>query len=244
VACEAVYMGRKVQRRRAAYLGACVVGLLLLFVVLAQVFLPSLAARRVRDRVARYGSVRSVSVSAFPAVELLWGKADSVSVSAAALSIPISRIAALLWEARQAGSMTVVADSATLTGVSELPDGLTVSALRMEKHGSAISASATLTQQRLDEALPSGFHIEPTASGGGQVEARASGGLFGVQASITALVKPLEGRLVAEPQGFPLASLGTVTLFSDTRLQVNSVGVRVLRTQPLTYGLSLAATLV
>ena len=73
----------------------------------------------------------------------------------------------------------------------------------MEKHGSAISASATLTQQQLDEALPSGFHIEPMASGGGEVEARASGGLFGVQASITALVKPLEGRLVAEPQGLP-----------------------------------------
>lgn len=140
--------------------------------------------------------------------------------------------------------MTVTAAAATLTAVPDLPDGLTVNDLRMEKRGSAIKASATLTQQQLNEALPSGFHIEPTASGGGQVEARASGGLFGVQASITALVKPLEGRLVAEPRGFPLASLGTVTLFSDSRLKVGSVGVRVLQTKPLTYGLYLAATLV
>ncbi|HTC60815.1 MAG TPA: hypothetical protein VK691_11950 [Solirubrobacteraceae bacterium] len=232
------------RNRRVVYLGACVVGFPLLLVVLAQVFLPTLAARRVRDRVARYGTVRSVSVSAFPAVELLWGKADTVDVSAGTLSVQLSQIATLLWEAREAGSMTVTAAAATLTAVPDLPAGLTVDDLRMEKHGSAIKASATLTQQQLNEALPSGFHIEPTASGGGQVEARASGALFGVQASITALVRPLEGKLVAQPQGFPLASLGTVTLFSDRRLKVGSVGVRVLRSQPLTYGLSLAATLV
>lgn len=232
------------QRRRMVYLGACVVALPLLLVVLAQVFLPTLAARRVRDRVARYGTVRSISVSAFPAVKLLWGKADTVDVSAGSLSVQLSQIATLLWEARKAASMTVTAEAATLSAVPDLPGGLTVKDLRMEKHGSAIDASATLTQQQLNEALPSGFHVEPIASGGGQVEARASGGLFGVQASITALVKPLEGRLVAEPQGFPLASLGTVTLFSDARLRVGSVGVRVLRTQPLTYALSLAATLV
>jgi len=226
------------------YLGACVVGLPLLLVVLAQVFLPTLAAKRVRDRVARYGTVRSVSVSAFPAVKLLWGKADTVDVSAGSLSVQLSQIAALLAEAREVGSMSVNADVATLTAIPDLPDGLTVKDLRMQKHGSTISASATLTQQQLNEALPSGFHVEPTASGGGQVEARASGGLFGVQASITALVKPLEGRLVAEPRGFPLASLGTVTLFSDTHLRVASVGVRVLRTKPLTYGLSFAATLI
>jgi hypothetical protein len=232
------------RRKRMVYLGACVVGLPLLLVVLAQAFLPTLAARRVRDRVARYGTVRSVSVSAFPAVKLLWGKADTVNVSTGSLSVQLSQIAALLWEAREAGSMTVTAQAATLTAVPELPEGLTVNDLRMRKRGSTINATAVLTQQQLDEALPSGFHIEPTASGGGQVEARASGGLFGVRASITALVKPLEGRLVAEPRGFPLASLGTVTLFSDTRLRVDSVGVRVLRAKPLTYALSLVATLV
>jgi hypothetical protein len=237
-------MGAGVQRRRMVFLGACVPALLLLVVVLAQVFLPSLAARRVRDRVARYGTVHSVSVSAFPAVKLLWGKADSVSVAAGSLSVPVSQITALLLEARAVNSITLSADAATLTAVPNLSAGLKVSDLRMQKHGSAVSTSATLTQQQLDEALPSGFHVEPTASGGGEVQARASGGLFGVQASITALVKPMEGRLVAEPQGFPLASLGTLTLFSDTHLKVSSVGVRVLRTQPLTYGLSLAATLV
>jgi hypothetical protein len=100
-----------------------------------------------------------------------------------------------------------------------------------------------MTQRNLDEALPSGFHVEPTASGGGEVQARASGGLFGVQTSITVLVRPYEGRLVAEPRGFPLAGLATVTLFADSHLKVESVGVAVESRQPLTYRLSLRASL-
>ena len=37
-----------------------------------------IAASRISSRVGRYGKVQSVSVSAWPAVELLWGHADSV----------------------------------------------------------------------------------------------------------------------------------------------------------------------
>jgi hypothetical protein len=237
-------MGVEVQRRRVVYLGACVVGFLLLLVVLAQVFLPTLAARRVRERVARYGTVRSVSVSAFPAVKLLWGKADSVSVRAGTLSVPTSQVASLLWESHNVTNVTMSTETATLTAIPSLSKGVTVSDMRTEKRGSTIRASATLTQQQLDEALPSGFRIEPIASGGGEVEARATGALFGVQATITALVRPLEGRLVTEPKGFPFAGLTTITLFSDPHLKVDSIGLRVLRTQPLTYGLSMSASLV
>jgi hypothetical protein len=233
-----------VQRHRAGLIAACVVALPVLLVVLAQALLPSLAAQRVRDRVARYGTVRSVSVSAFPAIELLWGKADAVSVSAGALSVPADRIASLMWEAHSVTNLTLTARAATVTDIPSLPRGLTIGDLRTEKRGSAIQASATLTQQQLNQALPSGFRIEPIASGEGEVEARASGGLFGVQASITALVRPLEGRLVTEPKGFPFAGLASITLFSDPHLRVDSVGVRILRNQPLTYRLSLSASLV
>jgi hypothetical protein len=219
-----------------------VAGTVVALLVLAQLLLPALAAKRVRDRVARYGTVKSASVSAFPAVELLWGKADSASVHAGALSMTPAQIGSLLWEGRQVSSATFSAHSTTLR-TPTLPNGLTVSDVHTEKHGSSVRASATVTQQQLDKAFPSGFRIEPIASGGGQVEARASGGLFGVQASIDALVHPLEGRLVAEPHGFPFAGLATVTLFSDPHLKVESVGLRVLRRQPPTYGLSLTAAL-
>jgi hypothetical protein len=227
---------------RGARLALGVLGVVVVLLVLAQVLLPMLAAKRVSDRVARYGMVNSVSVSAFPAIELLWGKADSVSVSAGALTITPTQIGSLLWEARDVGDMTLSADAATLS-VPGLPNGLTVHDVHMNKRDSAIRASATLTQSQLDEALPNGFHVEPVASGGGQVEAKASGGFFGLQASINALVKPLEGRLVAEPRGFPLAGLATVTLFSDAHLKVESVGVTLEHTQPPIYGLSLGASL-
>ncbi len=225
-------------------IASCVVVALVLLLVLAQALLPSLAARRVRDRVARYGTVRSVSVSAFPAIELLWGKAGTVDIAADTLAVPEDRIASLLWEAHGVANVTLTADAATLTAVPSLSQGLTVHELRVQKRGTAVSASATLTQQQLDEALAGGLRIEPTASGGGEVEARASGGLFGVQASIDVLVRSREGRLVAEPRGFPLASLATVTLFSDSHLRVDSVGMRVLRRRPLVYGLSLGASLL
>lgn len=235
-------MAPVVQRRRVTLIALSIGAPIALILVLAQALLPSLAARRVSDRVARYGTVRSVHVSAFPAVELLWGHADSVSVVATALTVAPSQIASLLWEAHDVGRMVVSANAANLRVIG-LPSGLSVSDVRMHKHGSAIQASAILTQQQLDSAVPNGFHIEPLASENGQVQARASGGFFGLQASLGVLVKPLSGQLIAEPRGLPLAGLATVTLFSDPHLLVGSVGLRVLRSQPLTYGLSLSATL-
>jgi hypothetical protein len=214
-----------------------------LVAVLSQALLPSLAAKHLGDRVARYGTVKSVSVSAWPALELLWGRADSVDIHAGTLTASVPEVASMLWEAHEVNRMSVAVDASTLRAPS-LPSGLTVDDVRMEKHGSAIQVSGRLTQQQLDEALPNGFRVEPLASGGGQVEAKVSGGFFGVQASIAALVKPLEGKLVAEPRGFPLAALATVTLFSDPHLKVRSVGVQVLSRRPLAYRLSMIANLL
>jgi hypothetical protein len=209
---------------------------------LSQLLLPALATKRVSSRVARYGTVKRARVSAFPAFELLWGDADSASVSAASLTLTTAQIASLLWEARGVSDMVVTADTANLR-VAGLPNGLTLTHLRMEKHDSSVHASATLTQRQLDEALTNGFHVEPLASGGGQVEVRASGGFFGLQASISALVKPLAGDLIVEPRTLPLAGLATVTLFADPHLKVLSVGVQPLSGQPLSYRLSLSASL-
>ncbi len=232
------------KRHRTGAIALVVLIVVVLLVVLAQVVLPSVAAKRVEDRVARYGTVRSAHVSAFPAVELLWGKADTVTVNAGTLTVTTAQIGSLLWEARATNDMTVTARIVNLRVPVVLPAGLFVSGVRMEKHGSSIHATATLTQKQLDEALPSGFHVQPVAAGEGQVQVRASGGLFGVEASIEAIVRPLEGKLVAEPKGFPLAGIATVTLFSDPHLKVESIGVRVLSRTPLVYGLTLDAILV
>lgn len=215
---------------------------LVLLVVLAQVLLPRVAADRVRARVERYGQVRSVHVSALPAVELLWGKAGSVSVAAGKLTVTPAQIATLLWEARTVDTLTVAAQAAVLR-VAQLPAGLEVSDVRMRKQGSTVLASATLTQAQLQAALPSGFHVQPTASGAGEIEAQASGGLFGLQASLTVLVRALDGNLVAEPRGLPLGGIASVTLFSAPHLKVQSVGMHLLGSHPLTYGLALRASI-
>lgn len=221
---------------------SCVVAVPVLVVVLAQAVLPTLATHLVKGQVARYGTVKSVSVKALPAIELLWGKADSVDVEAGSLSVPSNKIAKLLWESHGVTNVTMSAQDATLTAIPSLTKGITVSDLHTEKRGSAIVASATVTQRQLDEALPSGFRIEPLASGDGQIEAKASGGLFGLQTSIDAIVRATEGRLVTEPRGL-FGGFVTVTLFSDPHLRVQSVGLSVERSDPLTYGLSMRASL-
>jgi hypothetical protein len=236
-------MALRSSRRRMWIAASCVVAAPVLVVVLAQAVLPTLAAQRVKGQVARYGTVNSVSVKAFPAIELLWGKADSVDVRAGSLSVPSNEVAKLLWESHGATDVTMSARAATLTAIPSLANGITVSDVHTEKRGSAIVASASLTQQQLDEALPSGFRIEPVASGDGQIEAKASGGLFGLQASISAVVRVSEGRLITEPKGLPFGGFVTVTLFSDPHLRVQSVGLSIERSDPLTYRLSLRGSL-
>src|ERR1700684_1113654 len=98
-----------VTAHRGVRIALGVAGGVVLLLVIAQLLLPSLAAKRVRERLARYGTVKSASVSAFPAVELLWGKADSASVRAGALSMTPPQIGSLLWEGRQVSSTTFTA---------------------------------------------------------------------------------------------------------------------------------------
>jgi hypothetical protein len=227
---------------RASRIALAVLALVLALALLAQALLPGVAATRVRARVKRYGPVHSVHVSAFPAVELLWGQAGSVSVSAGTLTATPTQIASLLWEARSIGTLTVLAQGGVLR-TAQLPGGLEVSDVRMQKRGSSVFATARMTQAQLQRAMPSGFSVQPTASGQGEIEARASGGLFGLQASLTVLVRASEGNLIAEPRGLPFGGIATVTLFSAPHLKVESVGMRVVSQHPLTYGVSLRASL-
>lgn len=220
-------------------------GVVVLLLVLAQFLLPVIAVKLVRDRAGKYGDIKSASVSAFPAVELLWGKAESATMAAGHISVTQAQLTELtkqLWQARGVEKANVSAEEATVH-LNGLAHGLTAFHLRATKQGSRIGGSATITQQALDEAMPNGFHVQPIASEGGQVEVKASGGLFGVNASIGAVIKPQEGRLVAEPQGIPFAALGSITLISDKHIDVESVGLELVGDQPATYKLSFGASL-
>jgi hypothetical protein len=213
-----------------------------LLLALAQAILPSLAADRVRSKASRYGHVLSVKVSAWPAIELLWGKAGSAEVRASHMTLSPVQLSQLLWEARGVDSLTVTGHAVTLR-LNGFPHGVTLEDVAMHKRGAQILAHASLTQAGLDAALPAGFRVQPLGAGPEGVQARASGGLFGTTTSLAVLVKAAAGRLVAQPEGVPFASLATVTLFAAPHLHVQRVGMIVTSRQPSAYRLSLAMSL-
>jgi hypothetical protein len=210
-------------------------GALAFLFVLAQVLLPRIAASRISSRVGRYGKVRSVSVSAWPAVKLLWGQADSVRISASSLALSPAQLGSLLWEGHGTSSVEVQAESVRL-------GPLLVSDATLAKHGSALSAEALVSEANVKAALPPGFDVRLLRSVGGEVEVQASGGLFGVGASVNAVAGASEGKLVAHPLGLLIEGL-RLTLFADPHVYVEGVGASVAGEQPLSYRLSMSARL-
>jgi len=84
--------------------------------------------------------------------------------------------------------------------------------------------------------------VQLLGSENGEVEVKASGALFGVGASVAAVGLASEGRLVAHPLGLLVEAL-QLTLFSDPHVYVQGVGASVERGQPLSYRLSMSASL-
>jgi hypothetical protein len=190
-------------------------GTVLVVLGLAQVFLPKIAASKISSRVGKYGSVEHVHVSAWPAIKLLWGDADTVEVRASRLRVTPSQTAKLLAEAHGISDL----DLSSL-GASE--GSLPLSDVSLHKHGRKLSAHAFVTQADVKAALPEGFGVELLGSSEGQVEVRASGGLFGIGASVNAVAQASDGKLVVHPRGLLLEAL-KLTLFSDPRVYIESV---------------------
>jgi hypothetical protein len=213
-----------------------VLGALLLALALAQLLLPGIVAGRIASRLRRYGTVQSVHVSAWPAVELLWGDADSVVVRAGSLAIGTSRAASLLREARGAHSLK-------LTAASVRVGRLQMSAASLHKQGSALTAQALMSAAAVTAALPPGVTLKLLGSEGGRVRVLAGGGLFGAGLSVEAVAGPSAGALVAQPVGLLLEGF-QLTLFSDPRVRVLGVGAEAAPGAPGAYRLTLAASLL
>lgn len=207
-------------------LGALVLTLVLLGV--AQVVLPILAAKVVKDRVARYGQVKSASVSATPALQLLWGSADSATVVAGRLQISPGQLVKLLLQSSSVEDLTVRASGITITEPGLGAGPIDVKDAVLQKRGDRIHLSGTLTEQALAAALPEGVSAEVLRSEGKAVLVRASGQLFGFQAYIDALVHASEGKLLLTPTKSLFAGLVTITLFSNPSLQVLDVSAKPL----------------
>jgi hypothetical protein len=202
--------------RRAGRIAAWLAGAIVLMLVLAQLFLPAIAASRVRSRVERYGTVKSVSVKAWPAVELLWGKAESVSVKAGSLHLSTAQMAKLLGEARGVKSMRVSVESVK-EGSLQLYDA------SLQKQGDGLLGSAWASRADVKTALGEGFEVQLQPSSAGRVQMSVEGGLFGVKASVQAVAEAQEGDIVVHPLGFLLEGL-KLTLFAEPDVYVEGVG--------------------
>jgi LmeA-like phospholipid-binding len=202
--------------RIAMGVGVAIVALL----VLAQLVAPGIAARVVRGKVEKYGSVKSVEVKAWPAVKLAWREADEVRVSAGRLKIGPEQAAALLKEAKGTERVRVSMESAEMGGL-RLTDTI------LEKHGSKLRAQGIASEADIKRALPEGIEVALVKSEGGTVEVRASGGLFGVGASVDAVAQAEDGKLVARPTGLLLSAL-KLTLFESPSVYVEGVEARAL----------------
>lgn len=202
--------------RRAGRIAAWLAGAIVLMLVLAQLFLPSIAASRVRSRVERYGTVKSVTVQAWPAVELLWGKAESVNVKAGSLHLSTGQMAKLLGEARRVKSMRVSAESMK-EGSLQLYDA------SLQKQGDALLGSAWASRADVKTALGEGFEVQLQPSSAERVRMSVEGGLFGVKASVRAVAEAQKGDVVVHPLGFLLEGL-KLTLFAEPEVYVEGVG--------------------
>jgi LmeA-like phospholipid-binding len=185
---------------------------------LAQLLLPGLAAQRVRDQLGRYGTVRSVSVSAFPAIELLWGNAQSATVSAGNLDMSPAQASELLWKARGVQRVDMRAASMRV-------GTLTLRDVSWRKRGQELTTRGSVAEADLLAAIPGSTGFQLLGSTAGGVEMRVSGSLFGVAGSVEVLLSAKEGEVVAQPQGIPFAGFVKITLLSAPHMYIQSFGL-------------------
>ena len=177
-----------------------------------QFVLPRVAERRIGDSLAATGEVRKVSVEAFPAVKLLFKRADRVEIDMAEARAGTGRLAQLLR--RTSGAREV---DARIDLVRVGPLRLRRVALR--KDHDRLSGEATLSDADLAAALPRQLALRPVDDPAGELVLEASAGLFRARARLSAR----DGALVIAPEGL-LGGLGSLTVFRDSRVQVTEVG--------------------
>jgi hypothetical protein len=199
--------------RRIAVLTAA--GIVLLVLVVAQLLLPGIAAQELRDDLQQSGTVLEVKVSSFPAIKLLWHKADSVVVRMGHYRSASSHLGDTLGRAADADKLDA--------SVQELFVGpVTLRNATLHKQGSALTGSATVTEANLRSAVFFLDNVEPITSGNGRLTLRGTASFLGLRATVDATVSARDGALVVAPN-VPLGGIAAITLFDNPNVQVTSV---------------------
>jgi hypothetical protein len=197
-------------------LGTTVVVVLLLELI-AQLALPGIAADHVRDQLRKSGRVLDVEVRAFPALELLFHEADTVTVKMASYKTTTSHLTSMLHESDDAGTLHASAGVFT--------DGLlTLHNATLTKRGNTLVGSAQVLESDLTHAIPLVKSVTPVASSGGTLTLEGTADLPIVgQITVPFVVQVVNGALVAAPDIPIVGGLATLRLFSDPHLRIDSV---------------------
>jgi hypothetical protein len=185
----------------------------------SQIVLPPLAERRIADDLAGAGDVESVSVHAFPALKLLFDKADRVEIRMGDVRLGPSALVAMLSGTREVGELDARAASLRL-------GPLVVRDASVSKRGGELAGRALLEPGALAAALPPQVGFRPVGSEDGSLLLEATAGLFGLSATVRARLSARDGALVIAPEGGLLAGLATLTVFRDSRVDVTAIGAR------------------
>jgi hypothetical protein len=202
-------------------------GVLVAFLVVAQLLLPGIAARKLTSDLERHGANVHVEVAAFPAIELLWHKADRVTVTVGDYRPGPPRSGSSL-----ADDLAGTKDTAKLdVRVGVLNDRLLrMRDISLRKDGDVLVGTVRLRRADVDAALPPQLHVtaqQPRAAAFDGIAVAGVTSVFGRRLAATARVLvDSRGRIVLKPQGFPLASLVTVPLFADDRVAVDAIDAR------------------
>jgi hypothetical protein len=196
--------------------GFVVAAVVLAFLAACQLVLPGIAAGRLRSMLSRSGSVRSVSVSAWPAVELLWHHADSVTISMRSWSAGSDRLDAQLGRLGDVGTLHAS------IGVARI-GALTVHRASLFLNDGDILGQGTVREADLRRAVPFLRSVVPVESSAGRLVLRGTASVLGlVGGSVDATVQARDGALVVSPN-VPLGGLATVTVFSARAVRVMGV---------------------
>lgn len=213
-------MSRVRPSSRTARVAFLLVAVLLAIVVLAQLLLPSLAERSIRGKVDDVATVKSVKVSAFPAIKLAWKHADKVEVRLGEVRAGTGKFADLVDEAKGIDEVDVTASRAKI-GDADLTRA------EFHKDGDTLVGTGFMSEDAILAALPLGFRVKPVRTDGGQLIVRGSPGILGGAVGVEGRVVTQDGAIVVNPENVPLVGgLVDYTVFTDDRIDVQTVTAR------------------
>jgi FHA domain len=210
------------RRNRRAAIAAAAAGVIVVLLVVAQLVLPGVAENTLRSDLSKYGPVRQLSITSFPAVKLLWHRANSVKVVMDSYH-------------SEPGGHTSLADFLSQTRATKKLDArvgvlkaqlVTLEDVSLHKDGDKLVGRALLTQRALDDALPDFAGLRPISATQNGIVVRASGTALGQRAAVNLRVQADNGKVVVAPDGL-IGSFAHISAFKDPRVYVESFGAEL-----------------